>query len=154
MLCMEVVNLLRVDVHQAFSSNGMNFCRYFSLKSWTLAHQFLDLLVHCKGSPAWTVVYLVYWHEVLLFLALAEMHATVKRKILSSPFLLPSEPSEFDKARPMDKFLLLSMKINAESMRRIYRCISRTFGANFLIKTWGGGATYTPTLSFDLKYFI
>ena len=88
-----------------------------------------------------------------MFLALAEMHATVKRKILSSPFLLPSEPSKFDKARPMDKFLLLSMKINAESMCRIYQCISRTFGADFLSKC-GECGLEKPTLSFDLTYFI
>ena len=43
------------------------------------------------------------------------MHATVKRKIWSSPFLHPSEPSKFDKARLKDTLLLLSMKINDES---------------------------------------
>ena len=43
-----------------------------SLESWTLALQLLDLLAHCKGNPAWTVVYLACWIAVLLFLALGK----------------------------------------------------------------------------------
>ena len=43
------------------------------------------------------------------------MHATVKRKIWSSPYISRSEPSKFDKTRSGDKFLLLNMKINDES---------------------------------------
>ena len=53
-----------------------------------LVLQLLDLLPHCKGNSAWTVVYLAYWIVALLFLAVVQMHATVKRKIWSRPFIL------------------------------------------------------------------
>ena len=89
-----------------------------------IALQLLDLLSHCKGSPAWTVVYLAYWIAVLLFLALAQMHATVERKTWSSPFLFPSEPLKFDETRSRDKFLLLSMKINVEIHFRMQKVFS------------------------------
>ena len=77
--------------------------------------QFVDLLAHCKGNPAWAVVYLAYWRAVFLLLALAQMHATAKQKIWSSPFILPSEPSKLDKTRTVEKLLLVSIEINDEN---------------------------------------
>ena len=48
-----------------------------SLESWTLALQLLDLLAHCKGNPAWTVVYLANWIAGFFVSSFGQMHATM-----------------------------------------------------------------------------